>query len=130
MKKTELSKICGVSRQMIYHLLNNGSSEEEILMKYFNPKEIIKLMDEYENQTKDETVFLEGVNEGYKQCQNEFKEEVHKMMNELRGYDKAIKDLKTIKEITKKVVLDNWKLSSDIFEFKDVNEIYEIVKDY
>lgn len=129
MKKTELSKICGLSRQMIYNLLNDGLSEEDILMKYFNPKEIIKLMEEHESM-RDDTIYMEGVNEGYKQCQNEVKDELNKIKRKFIEMDKMNKDLKSIKEITKKVVLDNWKSNNDVFDFKDVNEIYEIVKDY
>lgn len=121
MKKSDLGKICGITRQMVYHHLNNGLSEEEILKRYFKTNEVIAFIEECKLKANDnETVYIQGVREGFKQC----KETVSKELN------KMTKDLKTIKEIVKKSVLDYQKSNNIEFTFNDVNEIYEIVKDY
>lgn len=124
MNKTRLSEICGMSRQKVYSLLNNGLSEEEILKKYFVPKEIIKVVEDKEY------IYSKGVNDGYEKGQKDLRKEYDGLISELKCLDKALKDLKAIKDITKKIVINNQRLDSDKFDFRDVNEIYEIVKDY
>ena len=122
MNKTKLSKICGISRTMIYNLLRDDITEEQIIEKYIEPKEVIKLVEDAE------LIYSEGKDEGYKQCEKELRKEFGDMISELKAFDRTLKDLKSIKNITKKVVLNNW--NKDTFDFRDVNEIYEIVKDY
>ena len=70
MNKTKLSKICGISRTMIYNLLRDGITEEQIIEQYIEPKEIIKLIEDKEY------FYLKGVDEGYKKGQNELKKEL------------------------------------------------------
>lgn len=124
MNKTHLGKICGISRQTVHNLLKNGLTEEEILKRYGIAKEILAHI---ENK---ELVCLKGADEIYKECKEKLIKQFGDNTIKLQEYRELEKDLQKIKEITKKVVLDNWKSNSDNFDYKDVNEIYDIVKKY
>ena len=124
MNKTRLSKMCGMSRTTLYALLKEGLTEEQILKKHFIPEEIIKIVE------NSEIVYSEGVNDGYEKGQKDLRKEYDGLISELKCLDKTLKDLKAIKDITRKTVIDYQKSNKTEFTFKDVNEIYEIVKDY
>ena len=104
MKKTELSEICNVSRQMIYNCINLGLSEFEILKKYTKPL------------NGDYTISLNSkVEEQFVKAENN---------------KKMIKDLMEVKRIVERMIIDYQKSSAKEINFIDINDIFEIVKNY
>lgn len=127
MERTELAKLCGVSRQQIHNCIKEGMSEVDILLKYTVPIKGERVEEKKPKTRISKDRFKEGYQVGYDIGFDEGYKTNQKM---IVAAEKSVKKNQKVKELIKKIVYKYQLSTNKEIEFADINEIYEMVKEY